>query len=42
MIETEMTQTFFYYRRQCLGSEPKLFHNNVYSASKIDYYIFEC
>ena len=28
------------YPRQCLGSELKLFHNNVYNVSKINAYTF--
>ena len=30
---------FVYYQRQCLGSEPKLFHNYVYTTSEIYNYI---
>ena len=27
--DNNLKQLFVYYQRQCLGSEPKLFHNNA-------------
>ena len=40
--DRNLQQIFVYYQRQCLGSEPKLFHNNAKSTSEINNYIFEC
>ena len=40
--DKNLKQLFVYYQRQCLGSEPKLFHNNAKSTSEIKNYILEC
>ena len=40
--DKNLKQLFVYYQRQCLGSEPKLFHNNAKSTSEINNYILEC
>ena len=34
--DRNLKQIFVYYQRQCLGSEPRLFHNNAKSTSEIN------
>ena len=40
--DKNLKQLFVYYQKQCLGCEPKLFHNNAKSTSEINNYILEC
>ena len=40
--DKNLKQLFVFYPRQCLGGEPKLFHNNAKSTSEINNYILEC
>ena len=40
--DKNLKQLFVYYQRQCLGSEPKLFHDNAKSTSEIKNHILEC
>ena len=38
--DRNLKQILVYYRSQCIGSQPKFLHNNAYSTSETDDYIF--